>query len=214
MFVYLDESGDTGFRFRHGSTRYFVIALLLVDDPIPIQATIDELRRELRYDARTEFKFSHTREENRKKFLARLIRHDFAIRAMVVDKTYLAEPRMKHRDSFYGELVRVILQHAGEAIRDAVLVLDESVKSRKRQDRVGTVLRRALNDGPAHPRLRDVVRHKSRADNLIQAADMVSGAIYCAYHRNDDRYLRIIRRKLEGPSGDLLVWAPEAPETQ
>jgi Protein of unknown function (DUF3800) len=36
MHVYIDESGDTGFKFRSGSSRYFVVTLLLVDDPIPL----------------------------------------------------------------------------------------------------------------------------------------------------------------------------------
>ncbi len=47
MFVYLDESGDTGFKFRRGSSKYFVVTLLLVEDPIPVQIAIDELRSEL-----------------------------------------------------------------------------------------------------------------------------------------------------------------------
>ena len=44
MFVYLDESGDTGFKFPN-SSRYFVIALLLIEDPIPFHAAIEDLRR-------------------------------------------------------------------------------------------------------------------------------------------------------------------------
>ena len=33
MHIYIDESGDTGFKLKAGSSRCFVIALLLVDDP-------------------------------------------------------------------------------------------------------------------------------------------------------------------------------------
>jgi hypothetical protein len=47
MYVYLDESGDTGFAFRRGSRRYFVIALLLVEDPIPIHQAVHDIRLEL-----------------------------------------------------------------------------------------------------------------------------------------------------------------------
>ncbi|MBA2754312.1 MAG: DUF3800 domain-containing protein [Chloroflexia bacterium] len=47
MFVYLDESGDTGFTFDSGSSAFFVITLLLVDDPIPFQTAISRLRQEL-----------------------------------------------------------------------------------------------------------------------------------------------------------------------
>jgi hypothetical protein len=46
MYIYLDESGDTGFKFRQGSSRYFVVALLLVDDPIPLHQEIHESHRD------------------------------------------------------------------------------------------------------------------------------------------------------------------------
>jgi hypothetical protein len=47
MFVYLDESGDAGFKFRQNSSRYFIVTLLLVEDPIPLQGAVDGLRAQL-----------------------------------------------------------------------------------------------------------------------------------------------------------------------
>jgi hypothetical protein len=208
LFVYLDESGDSGFKFRQGSTRYFVIALLLVDDPIPIHAAIDGLRRELGFAPNDEFKFNRSAAEIRLAFLRRLNRFDFSVRALVIDKTTMPRPQLGKQETFYNYLVQLILAHDGGTIRDAVLVLDESVQSRRRQDRLGSYLRRALNTDPDTRRVRDIVHHASHTDNLLQAADMVAGAIYAAYHRGDDRYLNIIRQKLGRPPGDLWEWRP------
>jgi hypothetical protein len=208
MFVYLDESGDSGFKFDRGSTRYFVITLLLVDDQIPIQVAIEELRRELGFAPADEFKFSHSAEDVRFAFLRRLNRQRFSVRALVIDKTQMTQPHMRQRDTFYNFLVQLILRHDNGAIRDATLVLDESVKSKRRQDQLAAYLRHTLNANPDSPRVRAIVHHTSHTDNLLQAADMVSGAIYARYHRGNDAYLRIIRSKFGPPTGDLWFWTP------
>jgi len=72
MFVYLDESGDTGFKFNQGSSRYFVITLLLVTDPIPIHAAIDELRISLGFDRGNEFTWVNSSRDVRWAFLQML----------------------------------------------------------------------------------------------------------------------------------------------
>lgn len=208
MFVYLDESGDTGFRFKQGSTRYFVLTLRLVEDPIPIQSAIDRYREQLGLPLGSEFKFTKSPPAVREAFLKLLLSKRLFVRALVIDKTLMTQPYMRRRDTFYNYLVRLILEHDGGTIRDALLVLDESVKNRKKQDQRGSYLRRALNTDPDEPRLRGTVHHGSHTDNLIQAADMVSGAIYYAYHRGDDRYLNIIRPLIGRPAGDLWVWMP------
>jgi len=65
MYVYLDESGDTGFKFRNGSSRYFVIALLLVDDPLPLHQAVHDLRLRLNKSESYEFKFMRTHHDGR-----------------------------------------------------------------------------------------------------------------------------------------------------
>jgi hypothetical protein len=204
MFVYLDESGDTGFKFRQGSSRFFVITLLLVDDPIPIQAAIDRLRDRLGFGPRTEFKFSHSANDVKDRFLRVLRDHDFRVRALVIDKQLMTQPYMRKRDTFYNYLVRLVLTHDHGTIEGATLVLDESIKSRKRKLHLGSYLRQTLNTDPEAPKVRRIVHHASHSDNLIQAVDMVSGAIYRKYERGDDSYFYIARKHID----DLWEWRP------
>jgi hypothetical protein len=98
-----------------------------------------------------------------------------------------------------------VLTHDEGTIQDATLVLDESVKSKRRQLDIGSSLRHALNADSAAPKVRKIVHHASHTDNLIQAADMVSGAIYRSFSRNESTYLNVIRSKLQ----DLWFWQPE-----
>lgn len=204
MFVYLDESGDTGFRFDHGSSRYFVLTLLLVDDPIPLQAAVDDLRERLGFAPRNEFKFYRSSEEVRWAFLRMLRRQSFTARLLVIDKTLMIEPHMRKRETFYNFLVQMILKHDNGTIVDATLVLDESVKGKQSKQELTTYLRRALNADRGQRKITAVRYHKSHTDNLIQAADMLSGAAYARYHKGDSTYFDAIRSKIT----DLWEWRP------
>ena len=206
MFAYLDESGDAGFKFRQGSSRYFVVVLLLVDDPIPVQAAIDELRRSLGFAPGEEFRFSRASVDVRRLFLQELRRHPIAVRALVVDKESLTQPHLRNRATLYDEMVQLILVKAGERIADATLILDESVTSKHRQRAFRSSLRQALDREPGTSKLRRILLHASHTDSLVQAADMVSGAIYARFHRGDATYLEMIRTKVE----HLWVVGPES----
>lgn len=210
MFVYLDESGDAGFKFRQNSSRYFVITLLIVDDPIPFQVAIDDLRRQLGFAEGNEFKFSSSSARVRERFLRTLLHLDFAARALVVDKTLFPRADLRQREALYHSLVRLVLTHDEGTIQDAILILDESVKSRTRKDWFTSYLRRALNSDPDLPKLRAVRYHASHTDHLIQAADMIAGSIYASYHRGNDAYLQIIRPKIVR----ILEWHPGPSTTQ
>lgn len=203
--VYLDESGDTGFKFNHGSTRYFVVTLLLVDDPIAVQAAIEELRGSLGFASSNEFKFSNSSHEVRIAFLEMMRRQNVSIRALVIDKTLMTQPHMRQRETFYQFLVKMVLTYDNGTIQNAMLVLDESVKSRKSKKQFTPYLRRSLNSGPNLSKIRDVRYHTSPSDNLIQAADMLCGAVYAMYHVDKDGYFWIIRSQVH----DLWEWHPK-----
>lgn len=116
-FVYLDESGDTGFKFQSGSSSFFVITLLLVEDPIPFQAAVDRLRDDLGMAQANEFTFYQSSINVRNAFLQMLRRQDFSARILVIDKRLMTQSHMRQRDTFYNFLVQMVLQHDNGSIR-------------------------------------------------------------------------------------------------
>jgi hypothetical protein len=202
MFVYLDESGDTGFKFNRGSSRYFVITLLLVEDPLPFHAAIEELRAGLGFAAGNEFKWASSSHDVRWAFQRMLRRQDFSARILVVDKSLMKAPHLRQRETFYNFLVQMVLRQDDETIREATIVLDESIKNKKSKQHLATYLRRELNADPRVTKIKAVRYHRSHSDNLLQAADMLSGAIYTRYHRGNSDYLEYIRVKI----GNLWEW--------
>jgi hypothetical protein len=65
-----------------------------------------------------------------------------------------------------------------------------------------TYLRKQLNANPDERKIREVRYHASHSDNLIQAADMLTGAVYTHFHRGNSEYLDYIRVKIS----DLWSW--------
>ena len=57
----------------------------------------------------------------------------------------------------------------------------------------------------AQCKIREVRYRKSHTDNLVQAADMLTGAINTRYHRGNSEYLDYIRVK----TSDLWEWQPK-----
>ncbi len=60
MLIFIDESGDAGFKFNSGSTNYFVISAVIFSDNLEAVRTvvaIKDLKCRLGFSRTTEFKF-------------------------------------------------------------------------------------------------------------------------------------------------------------
>jgi len=85
MLVFVDESGDTGFKLGQGSSGQFTITLVIFSENEEAEATsrrIDELRAELKLseDGRKgEFHFNDNSNDQREAFLLAVSKFDFTI---------------------------------------------------------------------------------------------------------------------------------------
>lgn len=60
MLVFVDESGDTGLKLDRGSSKFFVVTLVVFEDhdeALACDERIQLLRRELGFSPKTEFHF-------------------------------------------------------------------------------------------------------------------------------------------------------------
>jgi len=76
MLVFLDDSGDPGFKVAKGSTPCFVIALVIFDDDLEAEkcaVAIKELRRTLGLSDNYEFRFNGSNRDIRLAFLRWLV---------------------------------------------------------------------------------------------------------------------------------------------
>ncbi|MBI2443829.1 MAG: DUF3800 domain-containing protein [Candidatus Magasanikbacteria bacterium] len=183
MLVFIDDSGDPGFKLDRGSSRYFIISLIIFRDPLEAEkaaVAIKELRRRLGFPDTVEFKFAKSRKTVREQFLRTILPFSFAVRSLVIDKSIIRSEELRtNKRSFYSYAIKLVLQYSDGKILDAKIKVDGSGDRVFRRSFV-SYLRSQLNSDE-----RRIVQHcklvDSRENVLIQMADMIAGSIHRSY---------------------------------
>ena len=204
MLVYVDESGDAGLKLAQGSSAYFVVALVVFEDEedaLAAEQRISLLRRELGLHPRFEFKFNKSRPEHRKSFLQAMAPYGFFYYGIIINKSGLYGPGFKVKESFYKYATRLVFLNAREHLENARVYIDASGDRQFRRE-ITTYLKKKINQEKRH--IKQVGFLDSGKHNLIQLADMVSGAIYRSYSGKADAesYIKLIRMREAG----VQVW--------
>lgn len=179
MLVFIDDSGDPGFKLDKGSSPFFVIACVIFDDELEAEKAalaIKVLRRELKFSDDHEFKFYKCHPNHKKAFFEAVKDIKFRVRAIRVDKSKITSPTLRSRkDKFYNYTIKMALQHSNGTIVNSKIKLDGTADRTYRQQ-ASTYLLRELNS-PESKMISSIRFVKSHTNMLIQLADMVAGAI-------------------------------------
>ena len=183
MLVFIDDSGDPGFKTEKGSSLVFVIACVVFDDELEAERTalsIKEFRRVLKFPDTVEFKFSKSSKEIRQRFLTVVNKYKFKIRCLVINKEVIYSQELRsNKNSFYSYAVKMLLEHNDDSIIDAKIRIDGS-GDREFRKSFTTYLRKQLNSD----RRKIVLNCKlvdSKTNVLIQMVDMIAGGIRRSY---------------------------------
>ncbi|MDP2637655.1 MAG: DUF3800 domain-containing protein [Candidatus Levybacteria bacterium] len=199
MLVFIDDSGDPGFKIEKGSSVVFVIALVIFDDDLEAEKTaveIKQLKRDLKFPDDVEFKFHQSRIQVKRKFLQKVSRHKFRIRAIVVKKENIRSPFLtSNKGSFYNYIVMQVLRNSKKNIKKAKLKFDRRGEKRIR-DNLRVYLSRELDNRSNHI-FEDLKFVDSKTNVLIQFADMVAGAIGSYYKNKDKGLMAFLKKRIE-----------------
>lgn len=194
MLIFVDDSGDPGFRIEKGSSSHFVIAMVVFDDPLEAEKTslaIKELRRKLKVSDLFEFKFNKANRKFRNDFIGTIKGFKFKIRAIVVDKKIIRSQRLRsYKEDFYNHIIMQILRHS-KSIKNAKLRFDKRGERAIRNE-LKVYLSRELDNKNKNV-FSDLKFVDSRQNTLIQLADMVAGSIFASYTGKDKSYLTQLR---------------------
>lgn len=196
MLVFIDESGDPGFKLDRGSTPIFAAAMVVfntVDAAVHTGAVIRQALADLH--AYPEFKFNKCRDALRDSFFAAVSGCDFCVRAIVVRKELIYSDRLRgEKEEFYRFFVKNMVEHDGGLLDNAKVIIDGSGDRVFRYD-----LQRHLKSR-ARGNIKSVKFADSRRDPLVQLADMAVGAVARSYRtdrKNSHRWLDQLGRKLQ-----------------
>jgi hypothetical protein len=85
MLAFLDESGDTGYKFDRNSSPYFIVTMVIFksdESAAEVSRGIDALKEEMGKPA-VEFHFTNTDDRTRQKFFDVIRKYDFQVCAVV-----------------------------------------------------------------------------------------------------------------------------------
>jgi hypothetical protein len=184
MLVFIDESGDPGFKIDRGASPIFVASMVIFETDEAAAATqkaIAESEAKRRHK-RSEFKFNNSKDDIRDLFFEAVRDCEFSVRAIVVRKSLIHSPVLKtDKERFYEFFVKQMMKHDDGVLHDAKVIIDGSGDRAFRRD-LNAALRRRLGQGV----IKEVRFKKSESDLLVQLADMVAGAIARSYRKDRD----------------------------
>lgn len=197
MLVFIDESGDTGRKLGQGSSKYFVVALVVFEDYEEADACdkrIGLLRREIRKSAGFEFHFQHNSYRVRESFLKAINPYQFMYFCVVIDKDpkKLWGEGFKTKESFYKYACQMVFTNAKPYLENAIVVLDKSGSPTFRSS-LTRYLRSKMNGD--RKIIKKLKQQKSHGNNLLQLADYVAGIVNRKYQKKKNwrEYYRFIR---------------------
>jgi len=201
MLIFIDDSGDPGFKLGRGSTSVFVVAMIIFKDNLVAEETslnIKKLKRELNFRDEYEFKFNKCSRELRIKFLEKIKNYDFTARAISVRKELIRSPILRSsREKFYNFIVQNLLSHYEDNFFNLATVKIDGRASKIFRAEFDYYLRKMINN-LTKKKIGKIKHVNSRTDSLIQLADMVAGSIRRLKEasKNDyDLYYNIIKNK-------------------
>ena len=198
QLVFIDDSGDPGFKAGASSSTFVLAAALFIDPEVAtvVNKEISDFRKSLGWKDEHEFKFRKAPRKVKLRFLEIVNRYHFDIYAVYINKAdYPNVFKFSDDEKLYNWTTKELL---------AIMPLDEAkVKAdgkygRKYKQRVQTYIRQELNT-PNSKKIEDFDIMDSVRDNLIQLADIIVGSInrsFQADKTDSEDYIRIIRKKI------------------
>ncbi|TAN33006.1 DUF3800 domain-containing protein [Patescibacteria group bacterium] len=180
MLVFIDEAGDTGRKTESGSSRYFIISLVIFDDnedALSCDQRINLLRKELDLPSDFEFHFSFNSDKIKERFLSAIQPYRFIYFAVVIDKdpNKLWGPGFITKESFYKYACQMVFNNALPHLNNATVILDKS-GSPDFRSRLAKYLRVRLNTNGKKV-IKKLKQQRSKSNNLLQVADYITGVV-------------------------------------
>lgn len=202
MKVFIDESGDAGFKLESGSTQFFTFALVLIQNNTDYEGINDEiykLKSTLSLSNNFEFKFQKSSHELKLDFFQSIRELPFSVRILSVDKSKIYSKHLiKNNKQFYNFMLKLVIANNGMKISDANIYLDGKSKREFRQELCSYLRTEIKSEQRIIKKFKIIESHK---EPCIQIADMFAGMIRRIKTNpnceNTKQYFALTRHKID-----------------
>ncbi len=198
MLVFVDESGDAGMKLGAGSSDLFILTAVLFqdrDEALRCDERFPAIRAALKLPADYEFHFHQESKKLRCRFFERVVHFGFQYLAVVVEKrrlkTPVYNPAFRFKEGVIKYTAGKLFENAKPYLKDATVVIDAS-GSREWGNQLVRFLQRIVRDENGYRFIKKIRTARSYGDNLVQLADMVSGALWKAFTHDDGSYRELL----------------------
>lgn len=207
MHVFIDDSGDPGFKFEKGASSHVLMAACIFPDPKEIEkikAASMECAEKNRHHR--EFKFNKTKDRLKDCYFDCTADVRFNVRAITVDKREVYSDKLREGDAIKSYLIRMLLTRNYGNIRNARVVIDGKDTRGMGIPDEAYLLKMVNRECPGT--IHSVVFRDSKKDRGLQAADMIAGAIGLSIQEKSnktktDKYLQRLRPRTYYPQGTI-----------
>ena len=195
-FIYLDESGDLG--FKKGSTKYFVISFIAMDTKtnLILKRKIKKVKEKHKIGKDIEIKGSKSNHSLRTDVLKEICSLPIDIYSITTKKQGINKSLRKDTNIFYNYMVNLILVPYIERskIGNLCLMADLRINKVSKGMRFGDYLKyKLLFENNLYKIKLDIIYLDSFTSYGLQAVDFIANGIFRSYEQADDRYCRALR---------------------
>jgi len=192
--IWGDESGDCGFKFKKGSSRFFVIVITYLTkntDTENIKKRLTETKKTPGLTQDYELKFSRCNNALKIKVLNVIKQFPIEYKAIVTDKQSIQHsPLALQPQQLYCEMMRRLFYDNNPPLEKATLIIDEATAQIHHKE-FNWVLKKYLSKNA----LTGIKQKRSKNEAMIQIADMIAGSIFRKFEKQKNDCYNAIKSK-------------------
>lgn len=200
-YILLDESGDLGFKFDKGSSKFFIVTIIFTNSKRPLE----KIARIVHSGLRKKFKkvgVLHAYKEEpvtRTRLLRKLNQQDISILAIILNKRRVYTKLKDEKAVLYNYVANILLDRLFRQKpipTDKALTLIASLRETNKflNQNFKDYLRRKIIDN--HKLKLNIEIATPAKEKSLQVVDFVSWAIFRKYETGDDTYYNLIKSKI------------------